>query len=128
MKPHVPYQEHRNREPDFIVNYELDPCDELKSAKPGQGMRLDFLYDGEDPMLDRVHMIWPELLDANGNVILDTAPGKMKTKGRANMWIVSEDRREFHKNKIKIGTKGCWVRGPFKMAPVTVTEIGSLKC
>jgi len=127
MEPHIPYQQNLNREPDFIVEYQLDPCDELKSAKPGQGMRLDFLYDGEDPELDGIHMIWPELLDEDGNVILDKTPGEMETKGKANMWIVNEERREIHKDRINIGTKGYWVRGPFKMASVTVTQIGSLK-
>ena len=126
MDKHIPYTELREREPDFIVEYELNPCEELKSAKPSQGMRLDFLYEGEDPMVDGIHMIWPELLDSSGNVVLDMTPGIMPKHGKANMWIINDERQEFHRDKIKIGTKGYWVRGPYKMASATVVEIAGL--
>jgi len=66
MKDHTPYQERLKRIPDFVVEYELDLCEELKEAKPGQGMRVDFLYSGDDPQVEGVHKIWPELLDENG--------------------------------------------------------------
>ena len=96
MEEHKPYQDRLHREPDFVVEYKLDPCDELKSSKPSQGMRVDFLYEGDDPSTDGVHMIWPELLDEAGNVIKDTTPGKMAEKGTANMWVVDEERRHIH--------------------------------
>lgn len=128
MKPHTPYQISLHREPDFVVRYQLDPCDELKSAKPGQGMRLDFLYAGDDPIKDGIYMIWPELLDESGNVITDTTPGNMAPVGKANMWVVNEEMRQFHAARIKVGTKGYWVRGPLRLANVTVVAIGSLDC
>jgi len=128
MRDHAPYQDRLNREPDFIVEYELDPCDEMKSSKPGQGMRVDFLYDGDDPSEDGIHMIWPELLDKDGEVILDTTPGNMDKAGKANMWVVDETRRIYHAKRLKVGTKGYWVRGAFRLANVTVVQIGSLQC
>jgi hypothetical protein len=128
MEEHSPYQNRLKRNPDFIVEYEFDPCDELKSSKPGQGMRVDFLYEGDNPSIEGVHMIWPELLDGVGEVIKDKTPGKIATCGKANMWVVDESRRPYHANRLKIATKGYWVRGSLRLANVTVTEIGSLKC
>lgn len=128
MEEHKPYQERLNREPDFVVDYELDPCEELKGAKPGQGMRVDFLYEDEDPMIDGIHMIMPEILAPDGTVMRNTNPGAIPTKGKANMWVVFEERRPFHAAKIQVGTKGYWVRGSFRLARVVVTKVGSLKC
>ena len=125
---HYPYEDKQNRQPDFVVEYEIDLCDEMKNAKPHQGMRTDFLYEGDDPQLDGVYMIWPELLDENGQVIEDKTPGSAPHKGRANMWILSEEMREFHRKRIKVGMKGYWVRGSFKVANVTVIELGALSC
>jgi hypothetical protein len=44
------------------------------------------------------------------------------------MWILSEEMREFHRKRIKVGTKGYWVLGPFKVANVTVIKLGALSC
>lgn len=108
MEIHIPYEENSGRQPDFIVEYEIDLADEIKDAKPTQGVRVDFLYDGDDPKIEGVHMIWPEILDENGSVILDTTPGNIPKKGYANMRVLDEDRRGYHHNRIKIGTKGTW--------------------
>ena len=72
MIKHEPYEDRLCRAPDFIVAYTLDPCDELRLSKPEQGMRVDFLYDGENPAVEGIHMIWPEILDENGRVMTDT--------------------------------------------------------
>ena len=125
---HSPYEDTQNRQPDFIVEYEIDLCDEMKNAKPHQGMRTDFLYYGDNPQIDGIHMIWPELLDDNGMVIEDTTPDSAPLKGKANMWIVSEDMREYHHKRLKVGGKGFWVRGSYKVANVTVIKLGVMSC
>lgn len=125
MRHHTPYQERLKRSPDFIVEYEIDFGDELKGVKPGQGMRVDFLYEGDNPQVEGVHMIWPELLDENGDVILDTTPGNISKRGRANMWIVDETRRPYHAERIKVGAKGTWWRGG-RIARVTVIDAEGL--
>ena len=122
MKLHIPYQERLKREPDFIVEYAIDLAQELEDAKPHQGMRIDFLYEGDDPLKEGVHMIWPEILDENGLVILDTAPEAIGKCGKANMWIVSEERHEYHRSRLKVGTKGIWWRGG-RVAHVTVVQV-----
>lgn len=88
-------------------------------------MRVDFLYEKDDPVTDGVHMIWPEILDIKGHVIEDTTPGNIPQKGYANMWVVDEKRRPYHKGRIKVGTKGIWWRGG-RIAYVTVIQVGSL--
>ena len=127
MEEHVPYEQRARRSPDFIVEYEIDLADEIGNAKPGQGMRVDFLYDGDDPQTDGVHTIWPEILDQDGLVIRDTTPGNIPKRGCANMWVVDEDRREYHHNRIKVGTKGTWWRGG-RVAYVTVVQVNEFKC
>ncbi|MDP5191978.1 hypothetical protein, partial [Rheinheimera baltica] len=89
--------------------------------------RVDFLYDGDDPQIEGVHMIWPEILDENGKVIPDTTPGNIPPKGYANMWVLSDERREYHRKRLKIGTKGTWWRGG-RVAYVTVVQVNALKC
>lgn len=115
-----------NPQPDFVVEYEMDLCDELKNAKPHQAMRINFLYEGDDPQMDGIHMIWPELLDENGVALRDALPGSAPVKGQAAMWIVSEDMREYHRKRLKVGAKGYWLSGSYKVANVTVIKLGGL--
>ncbi|WP_445357916.1 hypothetical protein [Microbulbifer sp. ANSA005] len=126
MKAHIPYEERSGRKPDFVVKYKIDLSEENKNVKPGQGMRVDFLYDGDDPQVEGIHMIWPEILDEDGRVIRDTTPGYIPNEGFANMWILSEERREYHHKRLKIGTKGTWWRGG-RIANVTVVQINAVK-
>ncbi|AWF80449.1 hypothetical protein BTJ40_06275 [Microbulbifer sp. A4B17] len=126
MKAHIPYEERSGRKPDFVVKYKIDLSEENKNVKPGQGMRVDFLYDGDDPQVEGIHMIWPEILDEDGRVIRDATPGNIPNEGFANMWILSEERREYHHKRLKIGTKGTWWRGG-RIANVTVVQINAVK-
>lgn len=126
MEEHVPYQANLKRSPDFIVSYEIDLCKELKGALPGQGMRIDFLYEGDDPLKDGVHMIWPEILNTKGQVILDKTPGRIDQCGYANMWILDESRRDYHRGRLQPGTKGIWYRGG-RIAFVEVVQLVGLQ-
>lgn len=89
------------------------------------GMRVDFLYDGDDPQVEGVHMIWPEILDEHGKVVRDLNPSNIPKKGYANMWVLMEERREYHHKRLKVGTKGIWWRGG-RVAYVTVVQINAL--
>ena len=126
MNEHIPYEKTSGRKPNFIVEYEINLADSIKDAKPNQGMRVDFLYEGDDPKTDGLFMIWPEILDENGIVILDTKPGSIPKKGYANMWILSEELIEYHQKRLKVGTKGTWWRGG-RVAYVTVVQINTIK-
>jgi hypothetical protein len=120
---HTPYEQVSGHIADFEVIYEILIDSKYEGLKSGQGMRCDFLYDGEDPRKDGIHMIWPELLDGKGYVITDkhVIP---ENKGKATMWIISNDSRvKYHQKKIKVGTKGYWVVGSTKLAKIEVTKI-----
>lgn len=120
---HTPYSISTGEKPDFEVEYEFDIDPELEGIRPGQGMRCDFLYLGDDPERDGVHMIWPEFLDVTGDVITDKKVTP-SYKGKANMWIGMPKMREMvHKHRIKIGTEGYWVVGSRVLAKVKVTKI-----
>ncbi|MBU6956029.1 MULTISPECIES: hypothetical protein [Hahella] len=120
---HVPYRERMGGEPDFEVSYKLAIDPKLEGIKVAQGMRSDFLYDGDDPLSDGIHIIWPEFLDKSGEVIRDKNI-EPPEEGMALMWIMSpESREKFHRDRIKVGTKGYWVVGAKRLAKVTVTKI-----
>lgn len=120
---HKPYAESTGMLPDFEVEYELDIDPELSSVKPCQGMRCDFLYEGDDPATNGIHMIWPEILNDEGGVILDKRIA-IPHSGRATMWIGQhESRVTVHRNRIRVGVKGYWVIGSKKLAKVEVTKI-----
>ncbi|MCG7980698.1 MAG: hypothetical protein G8D81_08870 [gamma proteobacterium symbiont of Clathrolucina costata] len=119
---HIPYSTIHGRDPDVEVKYILDKSPELAGAKPAQGMRCDFLYDGDDPLKDGTYSIAPELLDESENVIIDKSL-PMEEKGKAYMWVGYGKNRILHKRRLKVGTKGYWVVGSKKLAKVTVTKI-----
>ena len=120
---HVPYCERSGEAPDFEVDYCLSIDDSLKVVFPSQGMRCDFLCAGVEPKTDRIHIIWPEILDEHRNVILDKSK-RIPNMGKAFMWIGDPDAREnVHKKRIKVGTKGRWVVGSKTLANVVVTKL-----
>lgn len=119
---HVPYAEASGRMPDFEVEYEIIGSSE-ENTNFTQGARCDFLYEGDDPAVDGIHMIWPEFLDDQGNVILDKKI-RPRLKGKATMWILDDNsRRNIHQKRLTVGTSGYWVAGTSKIAKVNVTKI-----
>ena len=116
---HIPYEKVRNRLPDFVVEYSWDPEEIVKTQKRFQGIRSDFLYEGDDPSKDGIFMIWPEFLDAEGNVIT-RKDSQVEPTGHANMWICFEEMIPYHKERLKVGTKGYMVAGSKKLANLKV--------
>lgn len=124
MQAHIPYQQIRNRECDFIVQYRfLSSEGGRKIGNPMQGYRSDFLYSGDKHT--KIWMIWPEFLDINNNIILDKST-RVPTFGKAKMWIINEINQELHRERIKIGLKGYFVEGPHKVAECEVIQIVNL--
>ncbi len=123
---HTPYTEASGKQPDFEVKYELIHDPELDKMKPTQGIRTDFLYEGDNPAIEGIHMIWPEVLNSEGEVITEKS-NKIPEKGNALMWILMhESRLKIHRKRLKIGTEGYWVVGSKKVAKVIVTKIHCL--
>ncbi len=123
MDVHIPYEQIKNRECDFIVTYRFFTPDEggRKTGNPIQGYRSDFMYS-EDEEAKKLWMIWPEFLDNDDNIILDKSL-RVPTSGKAKMWILNESLIELHKERIKIGLKGFFMEGPHKAAECEVIEV-----
>lgn len=120
---HTPYTERTGRLPDLEVEYIMQPSVELADIKPYQGMRCDFMYAENNLNDHAIYMIWPEILDAQGNVILDKTI-ELPQSGRAFMWAAYDEVREnVHQKRIKEGVCGYWMVGSKILAKVNVVKI-----
>lgn len=126
MDRHIPYQQIRKRECDFIVAYRFFSSDEggRKTGNPMQGYRSDFMYS-DDENEKQLWMIWPEFLDENNNIILDKS-FRVADSGKAQMWIINEINQDLHRERIKIGLKAFFMEGPNKVAECEVIQIVNL--
>jgi hypothetical protein len=123
---HTPYEQNRNRDCDFIVQYRFFSPEEggRPNGNPFQGYRSDFIYSGDEKIRQQ-WMIWPEFLDKEDNIILDKSL-RVPTSGKAKMWILNEANQDLHRKRLKIGLKGYFVEGPHKVAECEVIQIGNL--
>lgn len=128
MKDHQPYIERLNRPPDFLVDYRFLTEEEggRQSGPPRQGYRSDFWYEHDNQKPNQIFMIWPEFIDQQGNIVTRTDQ-PVSTSGRAQMWIVNNEMREFHQMRIRIGLEGFFMEGGRRVAICHVTEIIGLK-
>jgi len=121
MSVFTPYDQKYNRKPDFTVDYEYIHDQSDYVMKMSQGMRSDFCYE-EDAKNGPSHMIWPEFLDNNGNVILDTET-PIPDQGKAHMWVIVDEKRDYHRKRLCLGMKGYLMVGSHRIANVVVTDI-----
>src|SRR5690349_5395711 len=118
------YRENRGQEPAFRVRYRfLSHGEGGRQNPPRQHIRFDFLYDGDDPFKDGISMIWPEFVTPDGKFLPE---GEVPMAGLADMFIVMPDRIPFHRERIRVGTKGYFVEGPKRVAECEVIALGSV--
>lgn len=102
----------------------LSEADGGRATAPFNGIRWDFLYEGEEPT-ESLYMIWPEFIDEFGDAIPKDIPltGTLK----ARMHILNRELAEsVHRNRIKVGTIFFSMEGPKKVARGVVTRITGL--
>lgn len=117
----VTYTRRTGRPADFLVRYRFFSATEGgRSTPPHQHVRWDFLYEGDDPLVDGVHMIWPEFLDPAGQVL---PAGEVPAEGTAQMFIVNRERISFHQSRVRVGVHGFFMEGARKVAECEVTAI-----
>ena len=68
-------------------------------------------------------MIWPEFVTPDGKFLPE---GEVPMAGLADMFIVMPDRIPFHRERIRVGTKGYFVEGPKRVAECEVIALGSV--
>ncbi|MEP5610681.1 MAG: hypothetical protein ABJP45_00455 [Cyclobacteriaceae bacterium] len=116
---HKPYIEVFERESDFRVRYRLFAQDEGGRYMPAfQGIRWNFWYP--DHPTGQHFMIYPEFEDSEGNVLDSEIP--ITSEGFANMWILNPDYFDYHKERLKVGTKGTFNEGK----PIAECEVVKL--
>jgi hypothetical protein len=120
---HTSYEQRLKHKADFRVKYRFYTQEEGgRQVTPIQGYRSDFWYPNEKHKPNEIFMIWPEFEDEKGEIILENFINVNK-EGTAKMWIILPQRRIYHKNKIKIGTKGFFKEGGRSVAECEVIEI-----
>ncbi len=119
------YRELRKHPPDFIVRYRLYAPSEGGREVTFQHLRCDFLYAGDDPARDGIHMIHPEFLDAAGEPLPKDRP--VPLMGRASMWIlVAETRASVHRGRLRLGVRGHFMEAARRIGDVEVESIEGL--
>ncbi|MFN8254051.1 MAG: hypothetical protein U0W24_00060 [Bacteroidales bacterium] len=123
---HEPYEKRLGYKADFRVKYKFRKLEDggRKTGEPFQGIRSDFSYVGE--IENKMYMIWPEFEDCEGNVLLYNDKF-VPNQGTARMWIINNEMRPFHYDKIKVGVKGNFREGAIFSADCEVIEILDLK-
>lgn len=118
------YSARSGRRSSFEVSYRFLTAEEGgRKASPHQHTRWDFLYEGDDPSIYGIWMIWPEFLSAEGSVLPE---GVVPRTGRAMMYIVNLDNELYHRERISIGTRGSFVEGAKTVALCEVIAIQGL--
>jgi hypothetical protein len=104
---------------DFIVEYELK---ENKSYKNFPGCILSFSYD-INPTIHKVFCdIFPEFRKSSSPRDLVGPNEYIPSKGKANMWIVSELNRLIHKKAIRKGRTCYLLNGIDVVATCTIIK------
>ncbi len=121
---HKSYRTILGHNEDFKVKYKFRSEEEGgRKNLPNQGIRCDFWYEHPKHEFKGIYMIWPEFENNDGELIKAGHPSK---EGIARMWIINSETRQYHQNRIKIGTKGYFMEGSRKTADCEVIEIVDL--
>lgn len=119
------YFESSGRQADFRIIYSWLPQDEYELPQaPFQHMRSDFLYCGDDPEKEGIWCVYPEFENEKGEMLDEDAT--VPETGQATMWILSDELRDYHRNRLVLGSKGFLVTGSRKIASVKVVELLAL--
>jgi len=127
MSLHKQYKDLFDRNyPDFIVSYRLvDPDCLSGSRNVHQGIRWNLIYEEDIVQKQQVYMVFPEFIEQNGTVILDSAK-PLDLDGYAGMWVLTNDMISFHLGRLRVGDKCYFVEGSKIMAECEVIQIGNL--
>ena len=127
MNLHLPYHIKLRRTHDFEVEYRFLTAKEggRKTGLPFQGYRCNFYYETHQTKQNNSYTIWPEFLYNNKDLFMQTDKPVL-IAGKARIWIMSEEMREFHRQNIKVGLSAYFMEGKKKIAECTVISISGL--
>lgn len=78
------------------------------------------MYEGDDPHTDGISMVWPEFVDSDSVALPE---GEVPNTGHALMFVVNPERIQFHKERIRVGTRGFFMEGARRVAECEVTRV-----
>jgi hypothetical protein len=117
----ISYSDNGRSRPAFRVSYRfLRPDEGGLSRPPRQHVRWDFLYAGDHVQSDGLSMIWPEFVGVDGSAL---PQGEVPMTGLADMFIVDDARVPYHRERIRIGTRGYFMEGPRRVAECEVVAM-----
>ena len=118
---HIPYEIKLGHIADFKVEYRFySKAEGGRETIPFQGYRSDFWYEHVGNVTNSIFMIWPEFENEIGEVIIES---EILNAGVARMWVINPQRRNYHKDKIKLGMTGYFMEASRKVAECKVIEI-----
>ena len=123
---HKPYEERTGHHCDFKVRYSFfSEAEGGRKALPHQGIRCDFRYEHPDHADKKnwLFIIWPEFENVDAELI---GSGVVLPEGVARMWILNDELRDYHNNRIAVGTKGWFREGLLSTAECEVIELVGL--
>lgn len=115
------YKEKLKREHDFLVEYILYSFEDGGRKSTYQGYRCDFMYCDDNPS-DGIYMIHPEFLDKDNEVIIDDK-NPVNIVGRALMWIIVQEMKDYHKKRLKVVSEGYLMEGSRIVGEVKILEL-----
>lgn len=121
---HQSYREKLGHKEDFKVKYKFrSPEEGGRKTLPNQGIRSDFWYECDHHERKGIFMIWPEFENHDGTLIQS---GQPLSEGIARMWIINQEMRKYHQDRINIGSKGFFIEGAIKTADCEIIKIVDL--
>ena len=119
---HEPLENRANHPPDFRVSYRFYSEDEGgRKTYPHQGYRSDFWYEHPKHTVKGIFMIWPEFENEDGDIILE-GDVPVPANGTARMWVARPEFRDYHTQRMSIGTKGYFMEGGRRVAECEIIE------
>lgn len=115
------YEQLFNRKYDFRVKYSLKDSAIGGRKHTYQGIRFNFAYENFF-VNNEAYIIHPEFENEHGDVIYDLEQDICRI-GTARMWILYDEMRPYHKEILKIGTRGYMIEGSKIIGEVEVIEL-----
>ncbi len=110
-----------DQEPDFEAEIEIFTFEQGgRRSPPLNGIRWDLKYK-EDNFGDGIHSIWPFFINDENNLVPGSEP--LSGKLRAWMYVMLDEMRDYHRNRMKIGQEFTCQEGSKSVAKGVVTRL-----
>jgi translation elongation factor EF-Tu-like GTPase len=114
------------RQPEFEATIRIFSTEEGgRITPPHNRIRWDFNYADELPQVG-IYMIHPVFVNGSGDALPDGVPMPIGVDLHAQMTIIIEQMRAFHRERLSVGTRFFCCEGSRRCAAGVVTKITGL--